>query len=170
MSEEKFMEPTRHWLDNLKVRGSWGSLGNQEVDTYAYISEYSSVDYVAWNMGGTRPMGMLTNIELNHYLCSLYGFGPTFLSDKSNEYFARHTDVFKDYTCEIVPAKEGELAPTLVVKNKKNKKKQLTINAFTNIVKAGKKADETVRLNSVVVYVDKNNTFYLPASLAEFME
>jgi len=119
---------------------------------------------------GTRPMGMLTNIELNHYMCSLYGFEPTFLSDMSNKYFARHTDVFKDYTCEIIPAKEGEVAPTLVVKNKKNKKKQLTINAFTNIVKAGKKGDETIRLNSVIVYVDKNNTFYLPESLAEFLQ
>ena len=119
---------------------------------------------------GTRPMGMLTNIELNHYMCSLYGFEPTFLSDMSNKYFARHTDVFKDYTCEIIPAKEGEVAPTLVVKNKKNKKKQLTINAFTNIVKAGKKGDETIRLNSVIVYVDKNNTFYLPESLTEFLQ
>ena len=119
---------------------------------------------------GTRPMGMLTNIELNHYMCSLYGFEPTFLSDMSNKYFARHTDVFKDYTCEIIPAKEGEVAPTLVVKNKKNKKKQLTIHAFTNIVKAGKKGDETIRLNSVIVYVDKNNTFYLPESLAEFLQ
>lgn len=119
---------------------------------------------------GTRPMGMLTNIELNHYMCNLYGFEPTFLSDMSNKYFARHTDVFKDYTCEIIPAKEGEVAPTLVVKNKKNKKKQLTINAFTNIVKAGKKGDETIRLNSVIVYVDKNNTFYLPESLAEFLQ
>lgn len=119
---------------------------------------------------GTRPMGMLTNIELNHYMCSLYGFEPTFLSDMSNKYFARHTDVFKDYTCEIIPAKEGEVAPTLVVKNKKNKKKQLTIHAFTNIVKAGKKGDETIRLNSVIVYVDKNNTFYLPESLTEFLQ
>ena len=119
---------------------------------------------------GTRPIGMLTNIELNHYMCSLYGFEPTFLSDMSNKYFARHTDVFKDYTCEIIPAKEGEVAPTLVVKNKKNKKKQLTIHAFTNIVKAGKKGDETIRLNSVIVYVDKNNTFYLPESLAEFLQ
>lgn len=58
ISEEKFMENTRSWLDNLKLRGSWGSLGNQNVDNYAYIAEYGKVDYVAWNMGGTRPMGI----------------------------------------------------------------------------------------------------------------
>ena len=115
-------------------------------------------------------MGMVTNIELNHYMCSLYGFGPTFLSDMSNKYFARHTDVFADYKCEIIPAKEGEKSPTLVVTNKKNKKKKLTIKGFTNIVKAGKKSEDEIRLNSVVVYVDKNNTFYLPDSLVDFLK
>lgn len=124
----------------------------------------------SYHPAGTRPMGMLTNIELNHYMCSLYGFGPTFLSDMSNKYFARHTDVFAGYNCEIVPAKEGEKSPTLVVTNKKNKKKKLTITGYTNTVKAGKKADEDIVLNSVIVYVDKNNTFYLPESLADYLK
>lgn len=135
--------------------------------THGHTGE--EVFLASYHPQGTRPMGMHTNIELNHYMCSLYGFEPTFLSDMSNKYFARHTDVFSDYTCEIIPAKEGELAPTLVVKNKKDKKKQLTIHAYTNIVKAGKKADQDIILNSVVVYVDKNNTFYLPESLVDFL-
>lgn len=58
IAEEGFMSSTRKWLDNLKLRGSWGSLGNQNVDNYAYIPEYGSVDYVAYSMGGTRPMGI----------------------------------------------------------------------------------------------------------------
>ena len=52
----------------------------------------------------------------------------------------------------------------------KNKKKKLTIKGFTNIVKAGKKSEDEIRLNSVVVYVDKNNTFYLPDSLVDFLK
>lgn len=31
VSEEKFFEPLRSWWDNLKIRGSYGSLGNQNV-------------------------------------------------------------------------------------------------------------------------------------------
>lgn len=58
ISEEKFMQSTRAWLDNLKVRGSWGSLGNQNVSNYAYISSFGDVSYVSWNMGGSRPMGI----------------------------------------------------------------------------------------------------------------
>jgi len=52
----------------------------------------------------------------------------------------------------------------------KNKKKQINITPFSNIVTIGKKGQEEVRLNSVVVYVDKNNTFYLPTKLAEYLK
>lgn len=36
LTEEKFMEPTRSWLSNLKLRGSWGKLGNQNIGIYPY--------------------------------------------------------------------------------------------------------------------------------------
>lgn len=38
LSEETFFEPIKHVIDNLKLRYSYGALGNQEVSTYAYIS------------------------------------------------------------------------------------------------------------------------------------
>ncbi|MDH5826234.1 TonB-dependent receptor [Sphingobacterium sp. SG20118] len=38
ISEEKFFQPLKNTINNLKVRYSYGSLGNQEVSTYAYIS------------------------------------------------------------------------------------------------------------------------------------
>ena len=37
ISEEKFMEGTRGWLDELKVRGSYGSLGNGNIDPYTFM-------------------------------------------------------------------------------------------------------------------------------------
>lgn len=36
VSEESFMESTKSWLDNLKVRASWGKLGNQPSSAYPY--------------------------------------------------------------------------------------------------------------------------------------
>ncbi|MDR2763805.1 MAG: TonB-dependent receptor [Tannerella sp.] len=36
ISEEQFMESTRNWLSNLKIRGSWGQLGNQNIGLYPY--------------------------------------------------------------------------------------------------------------------------------------
>ena len=120
----------------------------------------------AYHPKGTLPMGMLTNIELNHYMCSLFGFNHDKLEELTAQNFAPHSEVFKNFKCEIVPAKDEKGSPTLVVKGKKN---QLTINPFTNIVKMGKKGQEEIRLNSVIVYVDKNNTFYLPTKLAEYL-
>jgi len=43
ISEEKFMENTRDWLSNLKLRASWGKLGNQDAlsEYYPAINTYS---------------------------------------------------------------------------------------------------------------------------------
>lgn len=123
----------------------------------------------AYHPQGTLPIGMHTNIEINRYLCEVLGLEGK-LEELTAQNFARHTDVFKDYTCEMVPAADEKGSPTLIVKNKKNKKKQLTITPFTNIVKAGKKGEEEIRLQSVIVYVDKNNTFYLPTRLADYLK
>lgn len=121
----------------------------------------------AYHPEGTLPLGMNTNIEMNAYLCALFGLKHDKLDELSEQNFARHTDVFKNYQCEIIPAADEKSNPTLIVKNKK---KQLTITPFTNIVKMGKKGKEEIRLHSVIVYVDKNNTFYLPQELAGYLE
>lgn len=41
LAEESFMESTRNWLDNFKLRTSVGSLGNGSVDPYLYMSNVS---------------------------------------------------------------------------------------------------------------------------------
>lgn len=42
VAEEKFMENV-HWLDQLKLRGGYGVLGNQEIDNYQYSSTITTV-------------------------------------------------------------------------------------------------------------------------------
>lgn len=51
ISEEPFMESTRGWLDNLKLRASWGRLGNQDAltDFYPWLNTY--------NLGASYPFG-----------------------------------------------------------------------------------------------------------------
>lgn len=42
MSEERWLkEPAGDWLSNLKIRGSWGVLGNDNVAQYMYASTYA---------------------------------------------------------------------------------------------------------------------------------
>lgn len=51
MAEEKFMENV-HWLDQLKLRGGYGVLGNQEIDNYQYSSTITTgINYPDGNGG-----------------------------------------------------------------------------------------------------------------------
>ena len=75
ISEEQFMEKT-DWLDNLKLRASWGQTGNQEISNIArytlYESNYgeagfggqsygTSYDIAGTNGGQTLPSGFKRN-------------------------------------------------------------------------------------------------------------
>lgn len=51
VTEEKFMENV-HWLDQLKLRGGYGVLGNQEIDNYQYSSTITTgINYPDGNGG-----------------------------------------------------------------------------------------------------------------------
>lgn len=45
ISEENFMESASSWLDNLKLRISWGQTGNAEIGTNAFASYYAQEAY-----------------------------------------------------------------------------------------------------------------------------
>ena len=107
-----------------------------------------------------RLTGHNTNIELNQYLRKTMGFKQS-LESLTSIYFAKHTDVFANYSYTITNRNEIQV---LEVTNKNN---ILEIQPNTNIVNLNGKE---IKLNSVVVYVDKNNTFYLPQSLRELMK
>ena len=55
ISEEKFMEKTKSWLDNLKLRYSWGQTGNQEISNTARYTLYKSV--VSTGLWGSSQAG-----------------------------------------------------------------------------------------------------------------
>jgi alkaline phosphatase len=105
-----------------------------------------------------RPMGCITNIELNRYMTDILQIGN--LKEHTADYFAKHTEVFKDYKWTIKA--DNKNSPVLEVQS--GRKNKLTVNPYSNIVVLNGKE---IRLKSVVVYVDKTNTFYLPKSLSE---
>jgi TonB-linked SusC/RagA family outer membrane protein len=63
ITEEPFMQGTRDFMDNLKLRLSWGKLGNtggKDVGNYEYQSTYGLVNY---GFGGLQTPGLaITNI------------------------------------------------------------------------------------------------------------
>lgn len=42
ISNEKFMESAKGWLDFLKLRASWGQVGNQNISNYQYLAPVKS--------------------------------------------------------------------------------------------------------------------------------
>ena len=55
IDQEKFMEDTRDWLSNLKLRASWGQTGNQEISNTArytlYVSNYGEAGFGGQSYG-----------------------------------------------------------------------------------------------------------------------
>lgn len=53
ISSEKFMEKTHAWLDDLKLRASWGINGNDEIDNEATYTKYLvSLSNASYNLNG----------------------------------------------------------------------------------------------------------------------
>jgi alkaline phosphatase len=124
--------------------------------TFGHTGE--EVFLAVYDPRGTQLTGHHTNIELNHYMRKALGVEN--LEALTDTYFAQHKDVFDGYAFAITTKNE---VPVLEVKNKKNR---LEIRPNTNVVLLNGKE---VKLSSLVIYVDKNETFYLPQHLRELL-
>ena len=63
MSEENFWEPMRDWWNNMKIRASYGRLGNQSLDrdTYGdfpYLAQYGTNGSYGYLIGGALPVAV----------------------------------------------------------------------------------------------------------------
>ena len=76
ISNEKFMESTKSWLDFLKIRASWGQNGNKDISKYQYLatialsgesgdSGYKFGSNMETSTSGTPHTGAYANIVPN---------------------------------------------------------------------------------------------------------
>jgi TonB-linked SusC/RagA family outer membrane protein len=56
ISEESFMKDNLNWISNLKLRASWGKLGNQNISNYPY--QYVLSTGQNYTFGGTLASGI----------------------------------------------------------------------------------------------------------------
>lgn len=66
LSDESFMEGTRSWLDNLKLRLSYGMAGADNIDASLWRETWESttVTFNGQTYSGYKPSGMLSNPDL----------------------------------------------------------------------------------------------------------
>ena len=102
VTQEKFMDSLKEktGLNTLKVRGSYGSLGNQNVDTYAYIPQMKAEES-KWILDGKRPIqvvmpGIVSPTLTWEKVATVNGgIDLGFLSNRltaSFDYYVRYTD------------------------------------------------------------------------------
>ena len=70
ISEEPFMESTRDWLDNLKLRFSYGSVGNDGIDANLWSQMWTSETDMRWQYA------------LNNQYSSSYDYSATEMANK----------------------------------------------------------------------------------------
>ena len=92
ISEESFMQNTKSWLDNLKLRVSWGLSGNAAIDAYQTLATISAI---VPNATEKAPMTM-ANPELTWEKTAALDFGLDFslLNGRINgsiDYYSSHT-------------------------------------------------------------------------------
>ena len=56
--QEKFMEWSKSWLDDLKVRASYGSIGNQNINPYQYTPQMTVSSSNVWLNGNDKVSAM----------------------------------------------------------------------------------------------------------------
>ena len=101
ISNESFMQDI-NWLNTLKLRGSWGKLGNQEIGNYAYAETLSAQG--SYYFGDKKYIGMrassIANEDIKWETTTVldFGFDASFLKGRLSTVF----DWYKKTTDDIL--------------------------------------------------------------------
>lgn len=138
ISKENFLKDVS-WINDLKIRGSWGQLGNQNIGTYPYQSTLDSRIYA---FGGTVEPGYsastLVDPTLTWETTRVLDFGVDITAFQNTLSFT--ADWFNKYTFDIlrisqVPLWLGLNAPTINNGAVRNKGLELSAQYRNNINK-----------------------------------
>ena len=114
VTNEKFMEKTKSWLDFFKIRASWGQNGNKDIDKYQYLatialsgesgdSGYKFGSDIKTSTSGTPNTGAYANIVPNPDLTWEtseqldFGFDARFLNSRLGLVFDWYKKTTKDW-------------------------------------------------------------------------
>lgn len=99
ISDEAFFEPIQKYVNDLKIRGGWGIIGNAGIDNYLALSTLNSSSYVLGAGSGVAPAyteGKIANSSLGWESTTDWGAGvdAELLNNRISltvDYFYRHT-------------------------------------------------------------------------------
>ena len=132
IAREEFMESTKSWLDNLKLRVGYGETSNQAISPYSTLGGLAIRNY---NFGDTNSAGYyvnaLPNPELGWEYSKTWNFGLDFslfngrLSGSFEYYTQKTKDILLDVT---MPSTSGVSGFTGNIGTTQNKGWELSLN------------------------------------------
>ena len=110
ISEEPFLKDNVRWLDNLKLRFSYGNLGNQNLggNYYAYLRQISVNDFAGYSFGEGTTMGKYSTLggpvdaNLTWETAEQYNLGLDFAAFKNRLTFT--AEVYRRNTLNMLTA------------------------------------------------------------------
>ena len=134
IARESFMEGTKNWLDNLKLRIGYGETSNQSINPYSTLGGLAVRNY---NFGSTYKAGYyvnaLPNPELGWEYSKTWNFGLDFslfngrLSGSFEYYTQKTNDILLDVS---LPSTSGVSSYVGNIGNTENKGWELTLNGI----------------------------------------
>lgn len=140
ISSEKFMK-NLSFINDLKIRAGYGSLGNQETGAYAFLSSVSTAPSYAWGSGAGNAIGNAAfgatlpdfpnrQLTWEKATTSNFGFDGLFLDSRLSatvEYYNRLTEGILQVTS--LPASVGNLnQPITNIASVRNSGIELNLN------------------------------------------
>lgn len=149
ISEESFFEPARDLVDNMKLRASYGNLGNQNVSSYyAYLRLISIRDFQGYTFGEGTAMGKYSTIgapvasDLKWETAEQWNVGldMTFLNNRLNFVGDAYIRDTKDMLTDGValPSVYGATPPQMNTADLRTKGYEFSINWRDRVMLAGK--------------------------------
>ena len=115
ISEEGFLEGAKGWLDNLKLRASWGVLGNDNIDDFLYVQGIAISKKPVAVIGSTPSQGLSTtavpNAAITWETTTTYNGGLDF--SLWNGLLSFEGDVFYKVTTNILQSQAGQQPPSI---------------------------------------------------------
>lgn len=166
IAQERFMESTRHWLDGLKVRLSYGQIGNQNVDPYLFTPSMT-IDNKSnsWVVDNDYVTGITTLPALVSQRFTWEKVATTDIGLDINLFGNRLNTVFDWYQRDTkgmlapgmqLPALVGAAAPYQNTANMQTRGWELSVNWRDNIGKVGYRVGFNISdyTNKIVKYDD----------------
>ncbi|MCR4965850.1 MAG: alkaline phosphatase [Bacteroidales bacterium] len=126
--------------------------------TFGHTME--NVFYAMYQPHHDELQGYHTNVELHKYICHQMGLDGV-LDEMTDNNFVDHRKVFEGYDYKIDSLDKYHYRFTA-----KYKRNTLTFDSYTNYVTVNKKTHD---LESVLVYMPINKTFYVPKELFRYL-